>query len=161
MNWRNEMKNIKRRLVVSLITAGLCAAGSAHATNGYFTHGIGTKNKGMAGAGIALPQDAIDTVNNPAVATRVGNNMQLGAALFSPKRSYRTSESMLNGNFGTFTIGPNDLESDKEYFVIPHFARAWQKANDTAQALKNLYNVRAVSGVDRSPLHRKLNNDGK
>ena len=40
-------------------------------------------------------------------------------------------------------------------------AESRQQANDTAQALKNLYNVRAVSGVDRSPLHRKLNNDGK
>ena len=39
-------------------------------------------------------------------------------------------------------------------------AESMKQANDTAQALKNLYNVRAVSGVDQSPLHRKLNNDG-
>jgi long-chain fatty acid transport protein len=129
------MKKPTRRLAVTLITAAMCAAGSAHATNGYFTHGIGTKNKGMAGAGIALPQDAIDTVNNPAVATKVGNNMQLGAALFSPDRSYRTSESQLNGQFGAFTIGPNNLTSDKELFIIPHFSRVWQKPNDTAFAM--------------------------
>lgn len=40
-------------------------------------------------------------------------------------------------------------------------AESRQQAIHTARALKNLYNVRAVSGVDRSPLHRKLNNDGR
>ena len=44
------------------------------------------KSKTMAGAGIALPQDAIDSVNNPALAVLVGENMQIGAAAFSPKR---------------------------------------------------------------------------
>ena len=40
-------------------------------------------------------------------------------------------------------------------------AEGREQAIHTARALKNLYNVRAVSGVDRSPLHRKLNNDGR
>jgi 4-diphosphocytidyl-2-C-methyl-D-erythritol kinase len=35
-----------------------------------------------------------------------------------------------------------------------------QQAKSTAQALKSLYNVRAVRGVDRSPLHQKLYSDG-
>ena len=35
-----------------------------------------------------------------------------------------------------------------------------QQAKSTAQALKSLYNVRAVRGVDRSPLHQKLDPDG-
>ncbi len=126
------MKKNTSRLAISLLVAGACFASSAQATNGYFTHGTGTKNKGMVGAGIALPQDAIDTVNNPAVATKVGNNMQIGAALFSPLRSYRTSESLVNGNFSAFTIGPNDIDSDSDYFLLPHIARSWQKANDTA-----------------------------
>jgi len=64
----------------SAFVLGVFIAGSAFATNGYFTHGTGSKNKGMAGAGIALPQDAVDSVNNPAVAVWVGENMQIGAA---------------------------------------------------------------------------------
>ena len=36
------------------------------ATNGYFTHGIGTKNKGMAGAWLAMPEDAISVANTAA-----------------------------------------------------------------------------------------------
>ena len=53
-----------------LLTAGvfLMLAGTASATNGYFTHGTGTKNKGMAGAGIAGATDAIAIANNPAAA---------------------------------------------------------------------------------------------
>ena len=127
------MNTIKRRWPTLALVAlwGFCA-GSAYATNGYFTHGTGTKNKGMAGAGIALPQDAIDVVNNPAAAVLVGNSMQIGAALFSPRRSYETSPSLINGNFGAFTIGPNDIDSDSEYFVIPHFARSWQRGDDSA-----------------------------
>ena len=32
---------------------------NAAATNGYFAHGYGTKNKGLAGGGVALPQDSM------------------------------------------------------------------------------------------------------
>ena len=117
-------------VVVALITAS-----GAFATNGYFTHGNGTKNKGMAGAGIAMPQDAIDTVNNPAVAVLVGNQMQLGLSLFSPHRSYRTSASDYQGHYPAFTIGPNDIESDKNYFPIPHFSRSWQLSEGHAFAV--------------------------
>jgi 4-diphosphocytidyl-2C-methyl-D-erythritol kinase len=33
-------------------------------------------------------------------------------------------------------------------------------ANSTAKAIKNLYNSRAVRGVDVSPVHEKLYTDG-
>ncbi|MBT8047656.1 MAG: hypothetical protein HKO99_04120 [Xanthomonadales bacterium] len=122
-------------LTTLAVVAGLCAASSAYATNGYFTHGNGTKNKAMAGSGIALPEDAIDVTNNPAVAPFVGDQLVFGAALFSPIRKYETTASQLNGNFGAFTIGPNKIKSDSNYFVIPHIARSWQLANDAAWAL--------------------------
>lgn len=123
--------------LTSLITfvLGLLVANSSFATNGYFTHGTGTKNKGMAGAGLALPQDAIDIVNNPASAVWVGESMQIGGALFSPKRSYTAGPSQANGNGGAFTIGQGSLDSSSEIFVIPHFARSWQRDNDTAFAI--------------------------
>jgi 4-diphosphocytidyl-2-C-methyl-D-erythritol kinase len=35
-----------------------------------------------------------------------------------------------------------------------------KQAKSTAEEIKSLYNVRAVSGVDRSPLHKKLETDG-
>ena len=122
-------------VTITTVVLGICVAGSTFATNGYFTHGTGTKIKGMAGAGIALPQDAVDAVNNPAVAVLLENNMQIGVALFSPMRRYRSTPSQINGNFGAFTIGPDSVDSDSELFVIPHFARSWQKNNDRAFAL--------------------------
>jgi long-chain fatty acid transport protein len=110
-----------------LLTAGvfLMLAGTASATNGYFTHGTGTKNKGMAGAGMAGATDAIAMANNPAAAIFAIGKLDAGAALFSPLRSYNTTTSVYNGTGGTFTIGPNDLDSDRNYFVIPHVAYSW------------------------------------
>ncbi|MGD8929843.1 MAG: hypothetical protein PVI22_12790, partial [Lysobacterales bacterium] len=127
----------KSTFIISTLAVlfGLFAAGSAFATNGYFTHGTGTKNKSMAGSGIALPEDAIDVTNNPAVATEVGDQLIFGAAVFSPIRKYSTSQSQLNGQYGSFTIGPNDLKSDSNYFVIPHIAKSWQLENNNAWAL--------------------------
>jgi long-chain fatty acid transport protein len=119
-------------LVPVILLACALTSGSAMATNGYFTHGVGTKNKAMAGAGIAMPEDAIDMVNNPAVTTELGDQLIVGAGVFSPRREYRTSESQLNGQYGSFTIGPNYIRSDRNYFVIPHIARTWQRDNGSA-----------------------------
>ena len=127
-------------LTAACFAVGLTAASNAFATNGYYTHGTGTKNKSMAGAGIALPEDAIDATNNPAVATEVGDQFVIGAALFSPIRKYQTTESMANGQCSpgrgcAITIGPNNIKSDKNYFVIPHLAWSKQLENDSAFAL--------------------------
>ncbi len=133
------MKKYSNWYTVVAVAAGLSLAGNAFATNGYFTHGTGTKNKAMAGSGIALPEDAIDVTNNPAVAPFVGDQLVFGAALFSPVRKYETSCTQppfcANGMGGAFTIGPNRLTSDSEYFVIPHIAKSWQLENDAAWAL--------------------------
>ena len=129
------MKRYFSWMIAASFFVGVFAAGNAFATNGYFTHGTGTKNKAMAGAGIALPEDAIDVTNNPAVAPFVGDQLVFGAALFSPTRKYDTSESLLNGHFGAITIGPNALKSKSNYFVIPHISKSWQTNNDSAWAL--------------------------
>ncbi len=116
------IKSVARTAV--LLTA-MALAGTASATNGYFTHGIGVKNNAMAGAGIALPQDAMIAATNPAGMVFVGDQMELGGAIFSPMRSYQTTASQAMGNGGAFTIGPNSIDSGREWFVIPHFGRNW------------------------------------
>lgn len=113
----------KTRLATAVVT--LLLATPLWATNGYFTHGVGTKNKGMAGAGLALPQDAMSIANNPASALSNTGKYDLGIAVFSPLRHYDTSDSMYNGQGGTFTIGPNSIDSDNDYFYIPHMAGVW------------------------------------
>jgi long-chain fatty acid transport protein len=60
---------------------------AAHATNGYFSSGYGIKAQGIAGAGIALPQDALAAATNPAGTALVGERADLGLTVFVPKRS--------------------------------------------------------------------------
>jgi long-chain fatty acid transport protein len=122
-------------MVLFLLLAGFGELNNAWATNGYFSHGIGTRNKAMAGAGIALPEDAISVVNNPAVAVLVGNQMVAGIAFYMPDQNYRTYESDKNGRFGSLTIGPNEIDSDKDFFVVPHFAWTRQLSDKSAFAI--------------------------
>jgi long-chain fatty acid transport protein len=123
-----------KRVLTLLVGAalGVVVSSPAFATNGYFTHGTGTKNKAMAGAGLASPADAIFIANNPAAALFGIGQLDVGAALFSPLRSYSSSASQANGNGGAFTIGPNSLDSDREYFVIPHIAYSWGLGDKSA-----------------------------
>jgi len=128
--------NLKRAMTFTVAaTLGAVLCSPALATNGYFTHGTGTKNKGTAGAGLASPEDAIFIANNPAAALFATGQLDLGAALFVPLRSYTSSSSLANGNGGAFTIGPNDLDSDRNYFVIPHVAYSWELSPDSAVGL--------------------------
>ena len=111
---------------------------TASATNGYFTHGIGVKNKALAGAGTAMPAEAISAASNPAAAVIVGDRFEAGLSIFSPRRSYKSSTSQVNGNFGAFTIGPNSIDSDSEYFPIPYVGKVWPRGDNAVIAL-NFY----------------------
>lgn len=119
---------------VAGLAAPLFLAANAGATNGYFTHGVGTHNKAMAGAGTASPSQSIDAANNPAAAALVDSGWDVGFAVFSPSRSYETTDSLLNGQFGSFTIGPNDLDSKNEAFPIPYVSTNWKLDNGQALA---------------------------
>jgi len=127
----------KTRLATAIVS--LLLTTPLLATNGYFTHGIGTKNKGMAGAGLAMPEDAISVANNPASALSNTGKYDLGISVFSPQRSYETSQSQANGQCSpmgcAFTIGPNDIDSDNEYFYIPNMAGVWAIDDQSAWAL--------------------------
>lgn len=125
---------MKQRNAIAM-AVGLLAIGAmpAAATNGYFTHGVGTHSKSMAGAGDAMPRMAIDIANNPAAGVLIGDQMDLGLAIFSPRRSYETSASQLNGQFGAFSLNtPGEVDSDNEYFPIPYIAKNWKLAEDRA-----------------------------
>ena len=118
------MRFTKKKLALAVAIAATLAAPGAFATNGYFAHGYGTKSKGLAGGGSALPQDAMHAATNPAGMVFVGDRMDLGAAIFSPRREY-TVTGMPSGGAGTFPLEPGSVKSDKDYFLVPHFARNW------------------------------------
>lgn len=119
------MKNIYRQL--SVLAVFLIAASPVWATNGYFAHGYGTKNKGLVGAGVALPQDAMIAATNPAGMVFVGDRIDLGAALFSPSpRSYEPTALTAPPTVPPeFPLAPGNEESGSDYFIIPHFAKNW------------------------------------
>jgi long-chain fatty acid transport protein len=116
-------------------TLGLCvimalAAGSASATNGYYTHGLGTKSKAQAGAGSANPEELLTIATNPAGLAVLPESIDAGLGFFLPIRNYKTTDSMANGGcfpgMGcAFTIGPNDIRSENEFFPIPFAAMNW------------------------------------
>ena len=115
--------NFKRQLLTVAIS--LAFSSSAFATNGYFSYGVGTKSKGMAGTGVAMAQDSMDAATNPATMVEVGNRLDVGASLFSPRRSYTsqtpTGATGFNGGVGLVNGNGTTVESDNELFVIPHF----------------------------------------
>ena len=63
---------------------------------------------------------------------------EVGLAIFSPVRSYKTGSSLANGNGGAFTVGPNDIESDNEFFLIPFIGKTWRRGENSAVAV-NFY----------------------
>lgn len=131
-NSMNSMRKLSFLLAIVILTL---VAGNASATNGYFTHGTGTKNKGMAGAGIAGANDSISIANNPAAAVFAVGKLNAGVSIFSPLRSYNSSVSAANGNGGAFTVGPNDIDSNSNYFAIPHVAYTWGIGEKSALGL--------------------------
>lgn len=108
----------KTQLVLALAAVGF--TGSAFATNGYFAHGYGMKAKGMGGAATATAADALGGAVNPAKGVFVGDRIDLGAEIFSPRReASRTGSAGVAGS----TNGPFDasVDSDSNYFLIPEF----------------------------------------
>jgi long-chain fatty acid transport protein len=67
------------------------SSGRLTATDGYFSLGYGTQSKGVAGAGVAIAIDTLAPALNPATLVFVADQIDLGASLFNPNRSYRLS----------------------------------------------------------------------
>ena len=106
---------MKIKLLVSVVAVTAAfAAPAAWATNGYFSHGYGLKAKGMAGVGIALPQDALAAATNPAGMVAVGSRIDFGVDWFRPVRN--TQLSLGPGPFGAEYSG-----NDDQNFLIPEF----------------------------------------
>ena len=100
--------------------AACCAPAFALATNGYFSHGYGMKAKGMGGASTAMAVDAFGGATNPAKMVFVGDRIDFGADLFSPRRSV-SRQGEATGFPGISGLYNGSSDSDSNYFVIPEF----------------------------------------
>jgi long-chain fatty acid transport protein len=114
-----------KRSALTLALAGLTLPITALATNGYFSQGYGMKAKGMGGAATAMAEDTFGGANNPASMVWVGNRIDLGVDLFSPRReSSRQGSSTPIPPFPPGTpagLYDGSSESSKNYFPIPEF----------------------------------------
>jgi len=99
---------------IAALVAIAAASGSAFATNGYFAHGYGMKAKGMAGVGIALPQDGLAAATNPAGMVMVGDRLDLGVDWFKPNRGAEIVGTGVGIN------GSYDGNGDSS-FLVPEF----------------------------------------
>jgi long-chain fatty acid transport protein len=106
------------KLTLKLVfLATTLAATQAQATDGYFAHGYGVKSQGMAGVGIALPQDALAAAANPAGMGLVGDRVDFGLTWFRPQR-----EAEIVGNGAPIpNINSTYKANDSENFFIPEF----------------------------------------
>ncbi len=95
------------------------------ATNGYLIHGIGTRAKALAGAGVALPQDALAAGTNPAGMAWLGKRFDAGLGFFNPNRDYTVTGSP-SGFPGTFGLIPGTVKSGSDLFFVPNFGGNWE-----------------------------------
>ena len=109
------MKRHTTVTALAVFAAGLLVATSSSATDGYFQHGYGIISKGMAGASTALANDTFGGATNPAKMVFVGNRLDFGVDLFSPRRSAERSGSDPLVNLD------GSADSDSNLFYVPEF----------------------------------------
>jgi long-chain fatty acid transport protein len=110
------------------LAAALAAPALAGATNGYFAHGYGIKAQGLAGAGIALPQDGLAAATNPAGTVEIGNRVDLGLGWFIPRRS----ADIVGNDFG---VNAHYAGDGKKNFFIPEFGYGRQLSSSVGIGL--------------------------
>lgn len=121
---------MRRNGLLILVAAALTMMvlpSAGFATNGYFSHGVGQKAKGMAGAGVAYPQDALAAGINPAGMAFVGNRLDIGLEWFSPDRGSEIVGNIFPGVDNTYDA------NDKSNFFIPELG--YNKMMNEAVAL--------------------------
>jgi len=131
------MKNILKHCLISAVAAALLVSPLAQATNGYFKIGAGSKNRGMAGAGIAFGQDSMAGAINPAALAGMHDRVDVGVELFKPKRKGAVdARGVDTGNIPPAYRPPGNIplagadaneKSRANAFFLPHFgiAKAW------------------------------------
>jgi len=76
-----------KKVIGAALAAAVLAPATALATLGYFSDGYGLKAEGMGGVAIALPQDAMSGITNPANLGFVGNRLDVQLEWFRPVRN--------------------------------------------------------------------------
>jgi long-chain fatty acid transport protein len=119
---------MRKTTMTAAAVAGVLAGTPAWATNGYLSHGYGPAAKAMAGACVAMVENAMCAATNPASLTELDNRWEIGAALFSPDRGFDAHDNAMSPPYGSINAGHYNSQND--LFLIPHFAYA-RKLDET------------------------------
>lgn len=128
------MSRAHLRTVLALAAVAVFQFDPAHTTNGYFSHAYGSAGKGVAGVGVALPQDALSAADNPAGLAFVGARYDVGLSFFNPNRGYTVTGNP-SGAPGTFGLAPGHVDSRSKLFLVPHFGANWKVHDDNSIGL--------------------------
>ena len=143
------------RFLRLLSLAVLFLSSFAYATNGYSPTGFGTANKGLAGAGVALPQDALAGATNPAGMVYLGDRIDIGVALFSPDRGFTADDNA--GTPPPASVPPGNYDSRRDLFLIPHFG--WNHQIDDKRSIGVLVGANGGLNTDYdTDVWRNFNN---
>jgi long-chain fatty acid transport protein len=112
--------NFAGAAAIGFLALASYAGGEAYATEGYFQYGWGARQGALAGAGVADSRDAMSLALNPAGLVDVGRQLQIGASLFMPYRSYDATAGDLGSSYSF--IAPGSWDSSGNIFVVPNIA---------------------------------------
>jgi long-chain fatty acid transport protein len=113
-------------ILATALVIALTVSTPSLATNGYSPTGFGTANKGLVGAGVALPQDTLAAATNPAGMALLGHRLDVGAALFNPNHGFTANDDAQTPPFPS--VPPGRYESQNDLFLVPHFG--WNRPLD-------------------------------
>jgi long-chain fatty acid transport protein len=118
-----SVKKLQTALFSAVLAGGaaVLAQPVQAAPNGHIMSCIGTNNCGMAGAGLAIAQDATSAALNPALGGRLGNETMVSMGFMNADIAAHIEGTddnpVFNGNPGQKNSGADDLESGAEWFL--------------------------------------------
>ncbi|MBL4744260.1 MAG: hypothetical protein JKX87_06455 [Cycloclasticus sp.] len=126
-----------------LISAALITP-IASASNGLFALGYGARQVGIAGSGVAFPQDPLIAAINPAGVVFASERSEINLQYFSPSREYTVEGIIPAPPFP----GPT-VESDSENFFIPSAVKAGKYTDLKPKDIRILYDMAGMKRFDR------------
>jgi long-chain fatty acid transport protein len=113
------MQSSRKLKLIAPVLAMLCSANS-HAINGVYDYGMGQINRGMGGAGVAMPKDAFATVINPAGLGVLDHKADAGIALYFPDMYSRFGQSA--AGVGILDAPAGTYNTKQRVFFLPDAA---------------------------------------
>lgn len=99
-------------------TCGILAGEPAFAAAGVMMTSVGVKEKGMGGAGLALPQDAVAPINNPASTVEVADQLSVGGTAILSEPSMRVE----GVGAGPFPLAEGRWDAEERLFTVPYMS---------------------------------------